>query len=54
MRLQSKLMCGGQETATELDLGIDIVHECFTERGDSAFSVVSCYECSYRTNEFIG
>ena len=44
-------MFGGQETTKELDLGIKIVHECFTERDD----VASCYECRYRTsNKFLG
>ena len=31
----------GQKTAKELGSGIEIVHECFTERGDSILSVFS-------------
>ena len=27
-------MCGSQETAKELDSGIETVHGCFRERGD--------------------
>ena len=34
-------MSVGQETAKELDSGIEIVHECFAERGDSILSVFS-------------
>ena len=32
-------MRGGQETTKELKLGIEIVHGCFTERGDSVLSI---------------
>ena len=32
-------MCVGQETTEELDSGIEIVHGCFIERGDSILSV---------------
>ena len=32
-------MSGGQETAEELDSGIEIVHWCSTERGDSILFV---------------
>ena len=27
-------MCGSQETTKELDSGIEIIHGCFTKRGD--------------------
>ena len=32
-------MCGGQETAKELESEIEIVHGCFMEGGDSILSV---------------
>ena len=32
-------MRGGQETAKELESGIEIVHGWFTERGDSVLSI---------------
>ena len=32
-------MCGSQETAKEFDSGIEMVHGCFTEGGDSILSV---------------
>ena len=32
-------MCGGQETAKELYLGIKIVHVWFTEIGDSILNI---------------
>ena len=31
----------GQETAKELESGLEIVHRCFTERGNSILSVFS-------------
>ena len=34
-------MCVDQETAKELDSGIEIVLGCFTERGDSILSIFS-------------
>ena len=40
--------------AKELDSGIEIVHGCFTERGNSILNVFCC-ECNYKTNnEFLG
>ena len=38
-------MCVGRETAKEFDAEIEIIHECFTERGDSILSVLaSCMQ----------
>ena len=34
-----RLTCVGQETAKELDLGIEIVHECSVERDYSILSI---------------
>ena len=33
-------MCGGQETAKELNSEIEIIRGCFTERGDSILSLL--------------
>ena len=35
-------MCGSQETAKELDLGIEIDHGWFMERGNSILSIFCC------------
>ena len=35
-------MCGGQETAKELKLGIRIVRERFKEIGDSILNIFCC------------
>ena len=34
-------MCGSLVTAKELDLGVDVMHGCFTEGGDSILGVFS-------------
>ena len=34
-------MCGGLLTANERDSGVKVVHECFSEEGDSILSVFS-------------
>ena len=35
-------MCGGQETAKEIELEIEIVHGRFKEIGDSILNVFCC------------
>ena len=35
-------MCGSHKTAKELDSGFEIIHQCFTERGNS---ILSCELC---------
>ena len=44
-------MCGGQETAKELKLGIEIVRERLKEIGDSILNV---FCCKLQNNEFLG
>ena len=41
IRLQSSLTCSSPVTAKELDSGVDVVHECFTEGGDSILNIIS-------------
>ena len=38
---RSKLTCGGLETANERDLGVEVVHGCLAEGGDSILRVFS-------------
>ena len=33
--MESKLTCGGQEKINEQDSGVEVVHRCLTEGGDS-------------------
>ena len=34
-------MCAGLETANERDSGVEVVHECLTEEGNSILGVFS-------------
>ena len=43
-------------TANERDLGVDVVHRCFPEKGDYILSVISSEPCERScktTNEFL-
>ena len=41
IRLKSRLTYGSLVMAKQLDLGVDVMHGCFTERGDSILGVFS-------------
>ena len=38
--------CGNPVTAKELDLGVDVMHECSTEEDDSTLGILSVSEAA--------
>ena len=51
----STLMCGGLEKANKHDAGVEVVHGCLTEGGDSILGVFFCDPLRAKTsNKFLG